>query len=111
MIFHIGISYHYFLFQSTYNVLRFDDDSSPWKNQAGKSYKPWWIEAGMFVYMLLVPTIAFLLNKLFSILAAQIAFFSLGVIGIVFYRQGIDFVYRAFLKRRYTMMEGFRKSV
>ena len=61
--------------------------------------------------MVLVPAVAILLNYFLSTLAAQIIFFSIGVLGLFFMRHTIEFTYRAFLKRRYTMMEGFRKSV
>ena len=109
-VFHIGISSFIFLYRSTYNSSRYDNNSSPWMNYAGVSYAPWYIETGIGIFMFIVPLIAFLFSHFISVLFAQSIFFLAGFIGIIFYRQGIDFVYRAFLKRRYTMMEGFRKS-
>ncbi len=111
IIFHLGVSYHFALYQSTYNVIRNDGESSSLKNRPDKSYTPWYIGGGMIAYMVLVPAVAILLNYFLSTLAAQIIFFSIGVLGLFFMRHTIEFTYRAFLKRRYTMMEGFRKSV
>jgi len=109
-VFHIGISSYIFLYRSTFNSSRFDNNSSPWMNYSGVSYAPWYIETGIVAFMFIIPVIVFLISHFISNLFAQIMFFSLGIVGIILFRQGITFVYQCFLKRRYTMMEGFRAA-
>lgn len=105
---HLGLTTFLMMYRSTFNKARFLNDTSAWFNYGGVHSAPWYIEGIIFGEMILVPILIALLFSLFSEIVAMVFFSSIGIAGLALYKQWFAMLYHAFLKRRYSMMEGFR---
>jgi hypothetical protein len=108
MILHLGLTTFLMMYRSTFNKARFLNDKNAWFDYGGAHSAPWYIEGMIIGEMILVIFLIVLLFLLFSETVAMVFFSSIGIAGLVFYKQWFAMLYRGFLKRRYIMMEGFR---
>jgi hypothetical protein len=110
VVFHLGITSFLIMHRSTFNKTRFHNETSAWFNYGGISSAPWYIESIVLGDMILAPILIVLLFLFFSEIAAMLSLSFVGIAGVAFSKNWFAMLYRAFLKRRYHMMEGFRAA-
>jgi hypothetical protein len=108
VIFHIGITSYLLLYSSTFNKTRFRNDTSAWFNYEGVAFPPWYVLIIFFVEYFIVPVLLLIVTRFISEIAAMVLCLIVGITSLALYKQWFAMLHRAFLKRRYIMMEGFR---
>jgi hypothetical protein len=106
--FHLGVTSYIVQYRSTFMKTRFRIDTSAWFNYEGASFAPWYVEGILIADTVIVPILLIVMINIFSETIAMMSILLVGFTGLAFSKQWQTLLYRAFQKRRYSMMDGFR---
>ncbi|MFA6913490.1 MAG: DUF5687 family protein, partial [Proteiniphilum sp.] len=106
-LYNAGVNIYVYLFGATFNTKRLELTKGSAMNMQGVGYKNFLV----MIPLLVLPVMLVLLFSLFS--AAHIALIIiavLGLVGILFRAPLLRVIDRQFLRRKYALCTGFRKS-
>lgn len=105
--YNIGINVPVLLYAGSFNRKRIDLEKSPFLNYQGTGAAQWIVALPLLV----VPILVFLpFNLLLSYNAGIMALMVLGLLGILFRPQLMNFIEKAYQKNKYAMIKGFQQT-
>jgi hypothetical protein len=106
-VYNIGVNIPILLYAGSFNRKRVDLEKGPFLNYQGTGASQFLI----FIPLLVIPTFMFwLILKYVTFESAVLFLFGIGMLGIIFKGQIIDFIAVVYKRKKYEMIEGFKQK-
>jgi hypothetical protein len=105
-VYNIGVNIPLLLYVGSFNKKRIDLDKSPFMNYQGTGAAQWLVG----IPLMAIPVFLFwIFYKLSSFEGGMLFLLALGLIGLLFRNQAIDFIAQVYKRKKYAMIEGFKQ--